>query len=220
MKNNEKQFREQFIGDFVSYMRDCGLTPEEAHSYSYVVYALAASYRPFPNFWRKLNTDIVVEAVNAYTSREPVEMSAEPAEHAEWEQDIADHLFMNQHDERNAELLARMAAADRPKDAWSATEWILEELKRQGDIENLEYAERDDYKCGRAALGHLARLEAAANGKAAMTNDARLAQDFRKRAMANDSRRPTKDIELNSNNFFRVFPDGTIEPILPGSDHE
>jgi len=216
MTNDSQEFRKQFIYDFVSYMRDCAFTQKQAYSYSYIVYALAASYRPLPDFWRKLDTDFVEEALNAYTAQDPIETYPDQEDHSAWKQSIADHLFMHQHDERNAELLAQIPTADRPNDPWAATELILEELKRRCDIENLEYAERDDYKCGRAALGFLARREAAANGKAAPTNDAWLAQDFRKRAMTNYPRQPAEDIELNINNFFRLLPDGSCEPILPG----
>ncbi|MGN5478221.1 hypothetical protein ACTMU2_18140 [Cupriavidus basilensis] len=152
MTNNEKEFRNQFISDFGSYMRDCALTPKQACSYSKAVDALAASYRPLPNFWRQLHTGLVEEAVKAYMLQDPVEILADPSEYAEWKQDVANHLFMHQHDELNAELLAQIPLADRPTDEWAATEWICAELERRGDIENLEYAECDGHKCGRAAL--------------------------------------------------------------------
>lgn len=183
IRANDNDFRTRLISDFVSYMRDCAFTVDEAYSYSNIVYALAISYRPLPDFWRKLDTDTVVTALSVYAPLQSFKTRSAYREHVETMQDIGDYLFMHQHDELNAELLAQIPKSERPGDAWAATDFIYEEHERRGDTKNFEYAQRDGYKCGRAALGHLARLEAAANGKTVLSIDAQCAQDVRKQAM-------------------------------------
>ena len=76
---------------------------------------------------------------------------------------------MKQHDEKNAQMLARLPVDSRPSDPSSATAWICAELDRRGDVLNLEYAEVDGPKCGRAALQHLTLLEAAIDARARAT---------------------------------------------------
>ncbi|MGN5478222.1 hypothetical protein ACTMU2_18145 [Cupriavidus basilensis] len=50
-----------------------------------------------------------------------------------------------------------------------------------------------------------------------MTSDAWLAQDFRKWAIAGSPcTQPAEEIEFTPNNFFRVFPDGSVEENVPG----
>ena len=213
----DNDFRTRFISDFVSYMRDCAFTVDEAYLYSNIVYALAISYRPLPDFWRKVDTDIVVTALSVYAPQQSFKTLDVYRDYTETMQDIGDHLFMHQHDELNAELLAQIPKSERPGDAWAATDFIYAEHERRGDIKNLEYAQRDDYKCGRAALAHLALLEAA-NGKAILSIDAQCAQDVRKKAMMprTSPTGATADVRHDDRSeieIFRVSSDGVLTKI-------
>lgn len=217
--NIDRNFRTRFISDFVSYMRDCAFTVDEAYAYSSIVYALAISYRPLPNFWRNLDIDIVVTALSVYAPQQSFKTRDAYREYTETMQDIGDHLFMNQHDELNAELLAQMPKAERPGDAWAATDFIYTELENRGDVKNFEYAQRDGYKCGRAALAHLARLEAAANEKAVLSIDAQCAQDVRKQAMMRHTSPigATADVrhdEQSEIELFSLSSDGVLTKII------
>jgi len=185
---SDEDFRNKFIGDFLHYMRDCKFTNAEARSHSNIVCAIAISYRPLPDFWRRLDTDTVISALNAYTMRETFTTRDAYREHVVTMKQIGDYLFMNQHDELNAELLAQLPPSARPTDEWEASDWICSQHEKRGDIKNLAYAERDGHKCGRAALKHVARLEAAANGERIPTTDAVLAQCVRKDAMTRPAR--------------------------------
>ena len=218
MPNTDKDFRTRFISDFVSYMRDCAFTVDEAYLYSNIVYALAISFRPLPDFWRKVDTDIVVTALSVYAPQQSFKTPDVYRDYIETMQDIGDHLFMHQHDELNADLLAQIPKSERPGDAWAATDFIYAEHERRGDINNLEYAQRDGYKCGRAALAHLARLEAAANEKAVLSIDAECAQDVRKQAMTPRSSPigATADVRHDDRSeieLFRVSSDGVLTKI-------
>jgi hypothetical protein len=187
-QNRNEDIRNKFIGDFFAYMRDCNFTIKEARAYSNIICAIAISYRPLPDFWRRLDTDTVVSALSAYTMKETFTTRDAYREHVVTMKQVIDYLFMNQHDELNAELLAQLPPSARPTDEWEASDWICSQHEKRGDIKNLEYAERDGHKCGRAALKHLARLEAAANGERIQTADAVLAQCVRKDAMARPAR--------------------------------
>ena len=218
--NSDRDFRTRFISDFVSYMRDCAFTVDDAYSYSNIVYALAISYRPLLDFWRKLDTDIVVTALSVYAPLQSFNTHSAYREHAETMQDIGDYLFMNQHDELNAELLAQLPKSNRPDEAGSASDWICEEHERRGDIKNFEYAQADGYKCGRAALAHLARLEAAANGKAVLSIDAKCAQDVRKQAIMPRTSPvgATPDVDhddLSEIELYSLSSDGVLTKISP-----
>ncbi|MGA9919491.1 MAG: hypothetical protein WBR17_43890 [Paraburkholderia sp.] len=177
MSNTLITYHEQFVEDFVSYMSDCGFTAKEARSHFNVINTLEACYRPEPGFWLQLDTAAVQEALDAYIRR--IGEAVLP-QGAEFTKEINQYLYMNRHDEQNAEMLAQVPRATRPDSAEAATRWICAELENRGLSDELEYAERDGDGCGEAALAHLAILEAAAEGRKSRRLGARLADHFRK----------------------------------------
>jgi hypothetical protein len=181
MSNTDITRQTQFIGDFAAYMSDCGFTAKEARSRFNVIATLEACYRPETGFWQQLDTAAVQEALDAYIRRLG---EAAPPQDAEFTKEINQYLYVNRHDERNAEMLAQVPRATRPDSAEAATRWICVELENRGLSDELEYAGRDGDGCGEAALVHLAIIEAAAEGRKSRRLGAQLAEHFRKVQMA------------------------------------
>jgi hypothetical protein len=165
MHDTSASIRDQFCEDLIAHMRARGLAGKQARTPSYVLDALVSVSRPIEHFWAPIDVDLVMEALNKL-GREVPRTFEDYQGQTHLRQRIADHIFMKQHDERNAQMLARLPIDSRPSDASSATVWICTELERRGDILNLEYAEVDGRKCGRAALQHLAFLETANDTRA------------------------------------------------------
>jgi hypothetical protein len=157
MSENQTEFRQQFVTSFVAFMKDCNFHYGLSRSHSNILCALAYCYRPSAHYWEQLTTALVVEALETYM---PTQSSDQADNVAFLHQRIADHLYMRQHDEKNALLLATLKPKKRPRNAEDAADWICAKLERMGDQEHLEYAERDGATCGEAALLHLAVIEA------------------------------------------------------------
>src|SRR5260370_34816255 len=102
----------QFIGDFATYMSDCGFTAKEARSHFNVITTLEACYRPETGFWQQLDTAAAQEALDAYIRR--IGEAVRP-QGAEFTKEINLYLFMNQHDERKAEMVGQLLRATRPR---------------------------------------------------------------------------------------------------------
>lgn len=177
------QQRERFTEDFVTFMSACGFSLKDASAPFNVSLALEASYRPSPDFWRSLDLRSVQEALNVFAQRFHAAPGF-PAFSDSLAKEIGDILFMNQHDERNADLLSQLSPADRPRDSESASGWICAELLRRGAHGEFEYAQRDGKRCGEAALEQLAVVEAAAQGQPLKRYQSEVAEICR-RAFAN-----------------------------------
>ncbi|MEI6001998.1 hypothetical protein H3V53_34175 [Paraburkholderia bengalensis] len=160
MSEDQTEFRQKFIDDFVDFMNRCNFHYAASRSFSNILCDIAYCYRPSIRYWERLTTALIIEALETYM---PTLGTDHPDNVSFLQERIADHLYMRQHDERNALLLATLPAATRPENAEEAADWICEELERIGDEEHLEFAERDGAKCGEAALIHLAVLETGAN---------------------------------------------------------
>jgi hypothetical protein len=182
---SESQFSSQFIADFTGFMRDCRFRYGESRSFSNILLAIAYAFRPRTEFWERLDLALVVNALESYIPNR----ASDIADDVEFlHERIADHLYMRQHDERNAAMLAALPPEKRPARADETADWICAELERRGDIESFEYAERDGRKCGQAALIHLAVMEAAAKGETVLDPDAEFAHELRAKALAEAAR--------------------------------
>ncbi|MBK5148590.1 hypothetical protein IQ285_12950 [Burkholderia sp. R-69608] len=165
MHDTSASIRDQFCEDLIAHIRARGLAGKQARTPSYVLDALVSVSRPIEGFWASIDVDLVTGALDEFGRNVPRTVE-DYQRRTRLRQRVADHIFMKQHDERNAQMLARLPTDSRPCDSLSATVWICTELERLGDIVNLEYAEVDGRKCGRAALQHLAFLEAANDTRA------------------------------------------------------
>jgi hypothetical protein len=125
--------------------------------------------------------ELVLGALEMY---EPSRNGDDPDVVAFFHERLADHLFMRQHDERNAAMLSELPPEVRPRDACETADWIVTELERRGDVENAEYAERDGRTCGEAAMNLLAVIELSAMGKPALDPHAHDAHELRARRVA------------------------------------
>ncbi|RQS56877.1 hypothetical protein DID96_37040 [Burkholderia sp. Bp8963] len=177
----ESQFSSQFIADLTGFMRDCRFRYDESRSFSNIMVAIAYAYRPHVEFWERLDLALVVTALESYLPNR----ASDNADDTEFlHERIADHIYMRQHDEHNAAMLAALPPESRPVGAAETADWICAELERKGDIESFEYAERDGRKCGEAALIHLAVMEALAKGQTVLDPDAEFAHELRAKALA------------------------------------
>jgi hypothetical protein len=158
MYETPDEFRQKFVNQFVGFMRDCNFHYAASRSHSNILCGIAYCHRPSVQYWERLTTALVVEALESYM---PTQSTDHPDNVAFLHERITDHLHMRRHDERNALMLAALPVSARPKDAAETADWICAELERLGDEENLEFAETDGVKCGEAALLHLAVLESA-----------------------------------------------------------
>jgi hypothetical protein len=158
MYETPDEFRQKFVTQFVGFMRDCNFHYAASRSHSNILCDIAYCHRPSVQYWERLTTALVVEALEAYM---PTQSTDHPDNVAFLHERITDHLYMRRHDERNALMLAALPLDARPKDAAETADWICAELERLEDEKNLEFAETDGATCGEAALIHLAVLESA-----------------------------------------------------------
>ena len=161
MYETPDEFRNAFVTQFVAFMKECNFHYEKSRSFSSIYAGIAYCYRPSIRYWERLTLAHVAEALEAYLPTRTNEPVHDLDQFLFRCKRIEEHLYMRRHDERNALMLAALPVEARPKCAEKAAHWICLQLKRMGDQESLEYAERDGAKCGEAALIHLEVLEAA-----------------------------------------------------------
>ena len=180
-------FRACFSDSFVGFMRDCRLCYWESREFYFILHAMAYAHRAELEFWRRIDIDLVLQSLETY---EPSRGDDDPDDIAFLHVRIGDHLFMRQHDERNAVMLSELPPEVRPGDAGETADWIVAELERRGDVESAEYAARDGRKCGQAAMNMLAVAELSATGQPALDPHASDAHEIRARRVAENSRLP------------------------------
>jgi hypothetical protein len=134
------------------YIADCRLKASQI-KVDILFYALEYAYQPHPRFWRDLRTATVVEEM-AMSGDSPDTVLKE----------LEEIVYMNAFDEANAERLQALPVAERPVTSADASEWIFQALADEGLQYELEYAERDGYRCGADARAELYRLEQARRG--------------------------------------------------------
>lgn len=111
--------RERLIADVGSYLGKCCLKRESITTMS-IVYALEASYRPAPVFWRAFDWQFALGAVEAFAPGFIEALFLRKAQTVELVHKVQLHLAMRVSDESNAERLLSLPDEQRPNDPRSA----------------------------------------------------------------------------------------------------
>ncbi|CAD6516439.1 hypothetical protein [Paraburkholderia metrosideri] len=145
------------------YIADCRLKASQIRG-DILFYALEYAYQPHPRFWRDLRTATVVEEMSRRYPEWRTELAMSGDSPDTVLKELEEIVYMNAFDEANAERLQALPVAERPVTSADASEWIFKALAEEGLQDELEYAERDGYRCGGDARIELHRLEQARQG--------------------------------------------------------
>ncbi|MGF7133024.1 hypothetical protein P3T40_004515 [Paraburkholderia sp. EB58] len=147
----------QAAAGIFSYVVDCKF--DESHlNASNLFLAIEYAYRRHPRFWRDLKIETVADGVSRRfpSWRQILDQSGKRPNTVLKE--LEETIFMNAFDEANAEMLLALPESERPTNADAAFLLISKILSQKGLQKQVEYAERDGYRCGEEALNGLYRL--------------------------------------------------------------
>lgn len=143
-----------------------------------IVYALEASYRPLPVFWRAFDWQFVLEAVEAHAPGFCEALFLSKTQTVELVHKIQLHLAMRASDESNAEHLLSLPDEQRPNDPRSAYHWLLQQLTQSGELEEAGYLKQDGFQGAETALQLVAAQVAARDGREFQTHGMQQATIF------------------------------------------
>lgn len=162
------------------YMTDCGFDISHLNS-TCLSLAMEYVYLPRLRFWRDFQVGDLLAALTQLIPSWEANLDA-PTK-TQMLNGISEHLRLNALDEANAERLLTQPPAERPTNAESATNWLCDQLKRSGRLEELAYAQRDGSKCGRHALELLDTLTAGPQGRHKVRTGTLVARAYRDAVM-------------------------------------
>jgi hypothetical protein len=169
--------RKRLITDVGSYFGKCCLKRASITTMS-IVYALEASYRPVPVFWRAFDWQFVLEAAEAYAPGFLKALFSNESQTVELVQNVQLHLAMRFSDESNAERLLSLPDEQRPTASTSAYHWLLRELTNSGEHAEAGYLKQDGFQGAETALQLVAAQVAARDGREFQTHGMQQATMF------------------------------------------
>jgi hypothetical protein len=133
------------------YLVDCNFDESQLNG-MHLCLAAEYVYQARPRFWREIRVSHFIAAVDRRFPNWRDALKMKNGGEALLIDDIEEFLCIQAFDEANGEMMLALPPSKRPKDRCSAFEWIFTELTQRGMKEELDFALRDERRCGEAAL--------------------------------------------------------------------